>query len=260
MFKKLMFSKYRQNDEPEGHFNFPIIASSLPSASPIASPFPFFIDESNPLCELGEVYAPTKRNHNYLPYYWMHFRDVRYKVRTFCEIGVQTDKSLRMWEEFFPNATIYGIDIDPNCRKFEGGRRRIMIGDQSDAEFLADVIRRIGTGLDVVIDDGSHRPAHQVASFDILFPQLSDHGIYAIEDTGGCVGDNGLQTVNAFKRIIDHIMFWPKELDPADWPSLTDFPSYASWADRNLIGVAFYRWLVFAFRGLNPGDNKYLRR
>jgi hypothetical protein len=163
-----------------------------------------------------------------------------------------------MWEDFFPNAIIYGIDIDLNCKKFEGGRRRIMIGDQSDPRFLSDVMRQIGTGLDIVIDDGSHHPSHQVASFDILFPQLSDHGIYAIEDTGGCVGDSDLKTINAFKRIVDHIMFWPKGLDPSSWPSLTEFPPYASWADRNLIGVAFYRWLVFAFRGLNPGDNNNL--
>ena len=71
----------------------------------------------NPLEELGDKHRPTKRTAGYLPYYWRHFRDLREDVRNVLEIGVQSGRSLRMWEEFFPNATIYGLDIDPACRE-----------------------------------------------------------------------------------------------------------------------------------------------
>jgi len=238
---------------PRARFRFPT-ARETPHSS--AHGFP--IDKHNPLEELGAKYLPTKRNHNYLPYYWMHFRDIRSEVRNVLEIGVQTDRSIRMWEAFFPNATIYGLDIDPACERLAGGRCKIFIGDQSDRAVLNRVVEGAGGFFDIVIDDGSHRVEHQLASFDQLFPALSDHGIYVVEDTGGCVGDPGLATVNALKTIVDHVMYWPRGFRPEDWPHLDRFPRDASWADRNVIGVAFYRWIVFVMRGHNPADNPYL--
>jgi len=238
---------------PRPRFGF-ATAPKIPAASPYPSP----VARDNPLDELGAKYLPTKRLHNYLPHYWMHFRDIRLEVRKVLEIGVQSDRSIRMWEEFFPNATIYGMDIDPQCRRFEGDRRKIVIGDQSDRGFLQRLVEQADGGFDIVIDDGSHRVEHQLTSFDFLFPTLSDHGIYVIEDTGGCVGDPGLATVKTLGRLVESVMYWPKGFRPEDWPRLTEFPREALWADRNVIGVAFYRWLVFVMRGHNPGDNPHL--
>ncbi len=238
---------------PRARFSFPT-APEIPHRSAYAFP----ISSDNPLEELCAKYLPSKRLHNYIPYYWMHFRDIRFEVGKVLEIGVQTDRSIRMWEAFFPNATIYGADIDPACERLAGGRCEILIGDQSDPAFLRRLVDRAGGHFDIVIDDGSHRVEHQLASFDFLFPLLSDHGIYAVEDTGGCVGDSGLATVNALEALVDHVMYWPKGFRPADWPHLDRFPRDASWADRNTIGIAFYRWLVFVMRGNNPGDNPHL--
>ena len=71
-----------------------------PEATP--SPFPFAVDKANLLEELGAKYDPSKRKHNYLAYYWLHFRDVRHQVKNVLEIGVQTDRSIRMWEDVLP--------------------------------------------------------------------------------------------------------------------------------------------------------------
>jgi hypothetical protein len=238
---------------PRARFSFPTARENSHSSA-----YGFPIAKDNPLEELGAKYLPTKRLHNYLPYYWMHFRDIRLEVGKVLEIGVQTDRSIRMWEEFFPNATIYGVDIDPECERLAGGRRVIFIGDQSDRDFLNQVVERAGGHFDIIIDDGSHRVEHQLASFNFLFPTLSDHGIYAVEDTGGCVGDPGLATVNALQALVDRVMYWPKGFRPEDWPHLDQFPHAASWADKNVIGVAFYRWIVFVMRGNNPADNPHL--
>lgn len=222
------------------------------------SPYPFPVDADNPLEALGHKYRPTKRAHNYLPFYWMHFRDIRDRVRNVCEIGVQSDRSIRMWEEFFPNATIYGVDVDPAVREFEGGRRKILIGDQSDLSFLKSLIDRVDGGLDVVIDDASHNMRHQLITFNALFPALTDHGVYVIEDTGGLSGSQ--KTVDRMKELVDSIMYWPSSQDSADWPQLWTLPDGAGWADRNAIGIAFYRWIVFVHRGHNPEDNPHLLR
>jgi hypothetical protein len=236
----------------------PRIAFSPSPDNSAPSPYAFPVDASNPLSQLGEKYQPTKRLHNYLPHYWCHLRDIRMQARKVLEIGVQTDRSIRMWEEFFPNATIYGADIDPACRAFEGGRRKMFIGDQSDAEFCARLIRETGGGFDVIIDDGSHFVEHQIASFNLLFPAMSDHGIYVVEDTGGCVEDYDLVTVNELKRLVDEIMYWPKGFPAQSWPQLAKFDGRAGWPAKNVIGIAFYRWIVFVMRGRNPEDNPYL--
>jgi hypothetical protein len=222
------------------------------------SPHGFPIDLDNPLEALGRKYEPTKREHNYLPFYWMHLRDIREKVRNVCELGVQSDRSIRMWEEFFPGATIYGVDIDPAVRRFEGGRRRIRIGDQSDRGFLKGLVDEVEGGLDIVIDDASHRMRHQLISFDALFPALTSHGVYVVEDTGGV--SNSQPTVDRLKELVDSIMHWPKDWEPEDWPQLTSLPDDAGWAARHTIGIAFYRWIVFVYRGHNPGDNPHLLR
>jgi hypothetical protein len=222
------------------------------------SPYPFPVDADNPLEALGRKYEPSKRNHNYLPFYWMHFRDIRMYVRNVCEIGLQRDRSIRMWEEFFPHATIYGVDIDPENRKFEGGRRRVRIGDQSDQRFLGELVDEVRDGFDIVIDDGSHNMRHQLKTFNALFPALTRHGIYVMEDTGGVSGCE--RTVDRMKELIDGIMYWPSSMESADWTQLSTLPEGASWADRHTIGIAFYRWIVFVQRGQNPEDNPYLRR
>ena len=56
-------------------------------------------------------------------------------MRSVLQIGVPTDRSVRMWEEFFPNAIIYGMDIDPTCKQFEGGPVRIVVENQGDKTF-----------------------------------------------------------------------------------------------------------------------------
>jgi hypothetical protein len=211
----------------------------------------------NLLEELGKKYRPTKREHGYLRHYWTHFRDIRESVKTVCEVGVQTDRSVRFWEEFFPNAQICGIDIEPACREFEGGRRRIFIGDQSDPVFLESVLSEMGGSFDILIDDGSHEVVHQLKTFEYMFPRLSPHGIYVVEDTGGCVGDTELITVNSLKALVDNIMYWPAGLPTTEWPQLESFDERASWADKNVVGIAFYRWIVFIMRGRNPEDSRY---
>ena len=88
-----------------------------------------------------------------------------------------------MWKEYFGNkAQIYGIDVNPACKKFEEDRIKIFIGDQADRHFLESIINTVPK-IDIVIDDGGHRMDQQIISFETLFPALSDNGIYVCEDT-----------------------------------------------------------------------------
>jgi hypothetical protein len=100
----------------------------------------------------------------------------------FLEIGVSKGGSLDMWRSYFgPEAVIYGIDIDEACAQFDGRSAQVRIGSQDDPAFLASVVAEMG-GVDVVLDDGSHDSRHIRASLDVLFPLLSEGGVYMMED------------------------------------------------------------------------------
>src|SRR5512138_2368078 len=93
------------------------------------------------LCELSYKYGTDKGwPHKYTPVYYEHLNPVRDKVKNVLEVGIcvtrdikngRTGASLFMWEEFFPNANIFGIDIDP-ASMVNTGRIRSAIADQGD--------------------------------------------------------------------------------------------------------------------------------
>jgi hypothetical protein len=112
---------------------------------------------------------------HYFSIYDKHFDRFRFTSPRVLEIGVDHGGSLQLWKRYFgEGAKIVGIDIRPECYFQEPGLE-IHIGDQTDVTFL----RSLGN-FDIIIDDGSHQPAHQSASFTELWPRCS--GVYLIED------------------------------------------------------------------------------
>ncbi len=120
--------------------------------------------------------------HHYIPIYERYFGAWLGRRPRFLEIGVSKGGSLQLWRSYFgPEAVIFGIDIDPRCRAFDGAAGQVRVGSQDDAGFLAGVVEEMG-GVDLVLDDGSHEMAHVRASLAALFPRLPVGGTYMIED------------------------------------------------------------------------------
>lgn len=135
------------------------------------------------LQEIGIESGTDKYGHGYLENYESHFDDIRNDVKCFIEIGVLGGKSLTMWEKYFPNAIIHGVDINPSCMTYESERIKIHIGDQSNNNFLMHLKDRIGY-YDILVDDGSHITKHQISTHNILYENLKKGGFYCIEDLG----------------------------------------------------------------------------
>jgi cephalosporin hydroxylase len=121
---------------------------------------------------------------HYLDIYDRHlnrFRQIGRPVRL-LEIGVYHGGSLQLWRQYFgPEASIFGIDINPRCAEVAGRDICIRVGSQADRKFVEGVVREMG-GVDIVIDDGSHIASHQRKSLEILLPLLDSHGVYVVED------------------------------------------------------------------------------
>jgi len=118
---------------------------------------------------------------NYGDIYDKHFAPFRDQPINILEIGVLRGGSMRMWEKYFPNANIFGIDIDKDCLQYQSDRTKIFIGDQSDVSFLRNVKAKIPR-IDILIDDGSHRAKDQKATFEEMYYHVRKPGVYLIED------------------------------------------------------------------------------
>lgn len=148
-------------------------------------------DKVIPSNKMEEFYL--KKSHRIMNKWWHYFeiyetfmqkyvgKDVK-----FLEIGVYRGGSMQMWRDYFgEKATIVGIDIDENCKQYEGGNVHICIGSQADQAFLKEVSQKWGP-FDVILDDGSHFMEHMIISFETLFPLLKDGGTYMCEDCQCC--------------------------------------------------------------------------
>jgi len=120
--------------------------------------------------------------HHYFEIYHRHFARFRGRSPVVLEVGVFQGGSLQMWREYFGRGcTIVGIDVNPGCKRFEDEATTILIGDQADPAFLADVRRRFPR-VDILIDDGGHVMEQQIITFGELYHHLQPSGVYLCED------------------------------------------------------------------------------
>ncbi|WP_372716751.1 hypothetical protein [Novipirellula sp.] len=146
------------------------------------------------LIELANQYHSDKGDHvgcchRYATLYESLFAAYRQSPISFLEIGLQREfcqhqpdcPSLRMWLDFFPQATINGFDIS-DFSDVQIPRATIFQGDQSDANRLREIAEEAGP-FDIIIDDGSHASAHQQITLGALWPHLKPGGLFVIEDT-----------------------------------------------------------------------------
>jgi SAM-dependent methyltransferase len=138
------------------------------------------------LDELGLKYGSDKSSfwHNYLKIYATYF-EPRDDFRKVLEIGVDRGASLRVWRDWFRNATIFGLDIKPSCAEIPDlgpERIQIIIGDATKHSVWFDLHRLWDGGFDLIIDDGAHTTEAIGAALEHGWRLLRPGGLYVIED------------------------------------------------------------------------------
>lgn len=107
------------------------------------------------------------------------------------EIGVDDGKSLKLWERLFPKIVFFagigygvGAEVKDTFKRHLNEKHVLYTGSQTDSEFLGKVLEDLdGEKFDIIIDDGSHVPWHQVFTLEYMFDSfLQEGGVYVIED------------------------------------------------------------------------------
>lgn len=152
------------------------------------------------------------RAHPYAHYYEELFKSIRNSTKSVLEIGIAQGGSIRAWEEYFPKATIYALDIENRfvkalpdgqwgrveligagvnkceCGEFQlederhwhPSRIQASTVDVSDHDAMWDWV--VGKNFDVIIDDGSHLARDISKAFHVLWQYVNPGGLYIVED------------------------------------------------------------------------------
>lgn len=135
------------------------------------------------LNSIGVKYGTDKsqHHHDYLRFYEERLAHLKSDKFLFIEIGVFEGGSLKTWGEYFPNAQIVGMDINPATKQYAGDNRHVYIGDASRGECIDFIVERHGRPL-IVLDDGSHIWHHQIESLRYFWPKVLPGGMFIMED------------------------------------------------------------------------------
>lgn len=135
----------------------------------------------NHLESIGIKWGTDKATHHkYTSVYESLFDKIKDDTINFLEIGLLQYASIKMWEEYFSNAKIWGVDIELREPVTAVSDRVKLV--KCDAT-SPDLLLHLPDKLDIVIDDGSHMSADHIATFELLYPHVNPGGFYIIEDT-----------------------------------------------------------------------------
>ncbi|CAB4888983.1 unannotated protein [freshwater metagenome] len=153
------------------------LAQPRPPSTPTNALWDYFQDHT-------EGRGIVKWTH-YFDIYQRHFAKFVGQPVNVLEVGIYSGGSLGMWRSYFGEQShVYGVDINPACRAYEGDGVSVFIGDQQDRSFWND-FRTKADGIDILIDDGGHTAAQQQVTLEEMLPHLRPGGVYLCEDVHG---------------------------------------------------------------------------
>lgn len=147
------------------------------------------------LQEIHTKYNTDKgTRHLYLQTYDSLFQNIRNDTKSVLEIGTLFGGSLKLWNEYFPNAIIHGIEDFSQGVGFGSPvnkdeiikdlsnypRINLHVFDSTDVEKINTELS--GLSFDIIVDDACHSLDNQSRNIKNFINKLSNKGIYVIED------------------------------------------------------------------------------
>lgn len=153
--------------------------------------------------------------HNYTIEYERLFYKIKDNVKNVFEVGVGTNyidvqssmgpdarpgASLYGWKEYFPDANIFGADIDTRIL-FEDEKIKTFFVDQTNSDTIKQMWENEhlkDVSFDIMIDDGLHHPQANVNFFKNSYHKLKMGGVYTIEDVR-------ISKLSEYTSMLDHL-------------------------------------------------------
>lgn len=122
--------------------------------------------------------------HSYLELYEVLLCRRKYMAKNILEIGIYQGGSIKLWDEYFPNAKVYGVDIMEESEVWEEikNKDKICLFTSTNAYDPGFWLMMKKIKFDMILDDGPHT-LESMQTFIRLYSQLlSQRGILILED------------------------------------------------------------------------------
>ena len=134
--------------------------------------------------------------HSYIPEYEKLFKERRLDVTNVLEIGIGHGGSIKLWNDYFPSATIHAINIKSPNQPPHWFSDFMRITSYIQDAYTLDTLKLFkDIPLDIIIDDGPHTIETQMYAAQYYTKLLKKGGILVIEDV---LGTNIEPIINKF--------------------------------------------------------------
>ena len=206
-------------------------------------------------------------------HYELHLNLLMGKLETssefrMLEIGVRFGGSIEVWKTYFSERNLYyvGLDIEPNCKRFEDEERNIFIriGSQASQDDLIQICKDHGP-FDFIVDDGGHTFDQMKTSIDTLFPSdlcMTPQSLYVIEDMHTMViKDQHSSNIPGLPAELFERMhyYWYHHPLFEKVPLRNSNENDKKWADR-IESISLYDSMMFVHRGAGSGPLTELKK
>ena len=125
--------------------------------------------------------------HSYLPLYQQLLINKKETAKNVLEVGIQNGGSIKLWSDFFKNATVYGLDIINDDCIWDGIKynEKIILHTSSDAyhnDFFTSNFLNKNIKCDFMLDDGPHTLDSMKQFIKLYSNIMTNDGILIIED------------------------------------------------------------------------------
>jgi len=184
----------------------------------------------------------TRSWHNYTTFYYSIFKHMQNKELRVFELGLGTNNtslpsnmgadgrpgaSLYGWKEFFPQASIFGADIDKDIL-FVDEKIKTYYCDQRDPGAIARMWAEpdLAEGFDIMVDDGLHSFNANACFFEHSIAKLKSGGWYIIEDVSRDDWGRFQNKIREWQQSYPHLQF-----------DMVKIPSTVNTYDNSLVVV-----------------------
>jgi hypothetical protein len=121
-------------------------------------------------------------SHSYLETYENLMKDKSLSCQHILEIGVQRGGSMKLWNDYFVNATLYGIDIDDGPAFLKEYNRISCLKMNAYSQDSINYFLEKNIVFDFIIDDGPHSLESMIYFINNYTQLLAVNGIMIVED------------------------------------------------------------------------------
>lgn len=185
-------------------------------------------NNSSELYEIGRKYDTAKSSqrdnvtnsrhcHPYTLFYEGLFKNKKDEPLNIAELGILEGASLRMWQEYFTNAEIYGFEYNEEYinnfkENFDNDRITLSKIDVASIESIENSFSELNILYDIIIEDTTDQFEDQIRVIENTYQYLKPGGIMIIEDIYKSCDENSY--INRLRPILNNFQdYYFIELD-----------------------------------------------